>query len=233
ETPLRRLLAALAQPVTLKDGIEVAPLKEVLDMLRDKYRLTILVNDEAFKDDLNQADVESQPVKLPRLANVRLGTVLDKLLAQVQGAYLVRADHLEVTTGQRAQATIRGRLEQDNDTPAAVQQRVRMPVVHAEVHALSLSAALRDLADGTGMSIVLDLHRVGDKAQAPVSGPLTNVAVDTAVQLLADQVELEMVVLDDVLCVTTPANARALRAEQQRANQGGMESVRGAPPGGA
>jgi hypothetical protein len=234
DSPLHRLLTALALPVTFKDGIDpITPLKDVLELLRVKYKLPILVNEEAFKSALNQADVESQPVKLSPLTGVRLGTVLDKLLVQVQGAYLVRADHLEVTTALHAQNAIWGRLELENENPSSVQQRVRMPVVHAEIPNLPLSAALRELADRSGVSIVIDHHRAGDKAQATVSGPLTNVAVDTAVQLLADQVELELVVLDNALYVTTQANARALRAEQQRANQWGVEGSQGAAPGGA
>jgi hypothetical protein len=201
-------------------------------MLRDKYNLPVLVNEEAFKSVLNQPDVESQGVKLPRLTGIRLGTVLEKLLAQVQGAYLVRADHLEVTTALHAQNAVWGRLELENENPSNVQQRVRLPVVHAAIANLPLSVALREVADSAGISVVVDEHQTGDKAQATVAGSLTNVAVDP-VQLLADQVELKMVVLDNVLYVTTPANARALKAEQQRANQWGVDGAQVAAPGGA
>jgi hypothetical protein len=225
ETPLRRLLTTLARPITLDKGIEAnTPLNEALAMFQDRYELPILVDEEAFKNDLNQQDVTNQPVKLPRLTGVRLGTVLDKLLAQVQGAYLVKADHVEVTTAQRARAAVWGQIEMEEEDPAAGSQRLRMPVVHADLANLPLQAALSELADSTGMSVMVDHHRVGDKAQALVSGPLTNVPLDTAVRLLADQVELAVVVLDNVLYVTTPANARLIQAEQARANQRGMES---------
>jgi hypothetical protein len=40
-------------------------------------------------------------------------------------------------------------------------------------------------------------------------------------------------VLDDVLYVTTPANARAMRAEQQKANQQGLEPGPGSNAPGA
>src|SRR5262249_49321692 len=46
--------------------------------------------------------VEDQPVKLPKMIGVSLGTVLRLLTAQVNGTFLIRRDYIEVTTGARA-----------------------------------------------------------------------------------------------------------------------------------
>ena len=44
-------------------------------------------------------EVESLPIKLLPMKNVRLHTVLTAILRQVDGRYLFREGHLEVTTG--------------------------------------------------------------------------------------------------------------------------------------
>src|SRR5205814_4083639 len=46
--------------------------------------------------------VEDSPVRLPKMPNVTLSTVLRLLLSQVGGTYIVRRDYIEITTGDRA-----------------------------------------------------------------------------------------------------------------------------------
>src|SRR5262249_41629538 len=172
------------------------------------------------------ADVEAQPVRLPPLVGVRLGTVLDKLAASVQGTYLVRDDHIEMTTQARFRATVWGLVEE-----GSIASRVRLPVVQAGIYQRPLDAALAELAEATGYSVVVDGRRCGDRARAAVTASLTNVPLDTAVQLLADQVGLEATVLDNVFYITTPANARNVRMEHRQVNLNGLEP--GTPPSAA
>src|SRR4029077_7668905 len=85
------------------------PLREALSHLAERYGLTILVDTEAFKADNGQPDIEAQPIKLPRLVQVSLATVLRAVLAQVNATMLIRRDYIEVTTPirQAAEKTIR------------------------------------------------------------------------------------------------------------------------------
>lgn len=101
---IREMKNKLAKPVTLDKGIEASNnLRDAISFLEDRYDVTILADTQAFKAD-GIEDVESQPVKLPKMIGVSLATVLRLLTAQVNGTYLVRRDYIEVTTGRRAVA---------------------------------------------------------------------------------------------------------------------------------
>jgi type II secretory pathway component HofQ len=102
--------------------------------------------------------------------------------------------------------------------------------VRVEFDGVPLEEAARDLADLTGVSVVID-KRVGRKAQEDVTATLDDVPVDTAVRLLADMAGLRMVVVDNVLYVTSRDNAKDLEAEQEKRKQRRMNSG-GVNPGG-
>src|SRR5262249_5109274 len=146
DTPLAKLRQQLARPVNLEKGLDAnTPLKDALLFIRDRYGVPVLLDTAAFKSDLNIADVEAQPVRLPPLVGVRLGTVLDKLAASVQGSYLVRDDHVEMTTPARFRAAVWGLVEE-----GSIASRLRLPVVQAGIHQRPLDAALAELAEATG-----------------------------------------------------------------------------------
>jgi tetratricopeptide (TPR) repeat protein len=101
---IREMKNRLGRPVSLDKGFpDNTTLREALEFLSDRYDVTILVDGQAFKAEGTDA-IEDQTVKLPRMTNVSLATVLRLLTAQVNGTYLVRRDFIEVTTGQRAVA---------------------------------------------------------------------------------------------------------------------------------
>jgi uncharacterized protein with von Willebrand factor type A (vWA) domain/tetratricopeptide (TPR) repeat protein len=99
---LRDLQNVLSRPVNI--DFESGPLKEALGWISDRYSVPIVVDTQAFKDDLQINDVESQSVKLTKVVGVSLSTVLRLLLAQVQGTYIIRPDYIEVTTATRQAA---------------------------------------------------------------------------------------------------------------------------------
>jgi tetratricopeptide (TPR) repeat protein len=73
------------------------PLKEAMGFIAERCGMTILINREAFKADLGEADIENKPISLPRLVDVSLGTVFRLILAQVQGTFIIRRDYIEIT----------------------------------------------------------------------------------------------------------------------------------------
>jgi hypothetical protein len=208
--------------VTLKRGFEAnTPLKDALEFLDDQFELApILIDTDSFK--LAGAEqVADQPVQLPPLAGIRLGTVLQKLAEQVNAAYLIRADHIALVPLAAWQLEIWGRPNPEEEGSA--KQRRRLPLVHADFDQRPLDDALRELAEATGYSIVLDARQSGDHARLPITALLNNLPLDTAASLLADQAGLEAVLIDNVLQVTTRERARSLRAEYERLNQNGIE----------
>jgi hypothetical protein len=206
------LASRLAKPVIFS-GYDADPkmsLQEALDHLADRYDLSFDVNEAAFKAD-RVNDVMAHPVAakaVPKMVNVRLDRVLRKVLERVparSGAtFLIRDDHIELTTG----AAVRAELGRDDRRPLP-------PLVYVELDEVPLHEALRQVAAGTGYGVVLD-PRVGDRSRVSVTATLPNVPVDTAVRVLADMAGLKPVRLDNVLYVTLPENAARLQAEQER-----------------
>jgi hypothetical protein len=99
---VKELKTKLEKPINLEKGFEPnTQLKDALEFLSDRYDLTILIDTKAFEDDLQVKEIETQPVKLPKMIGVSLGTVLRLLLSQVNGTYILRREFVEVTTGQR------------------------------------------------------------------------------------------------------------------------------------
>jgi hypothetical protein len=132
---------------------------------------------------------------------IKLSTVLRLLLEQVDATYLIRSDHIEVTFR---------RARPDFGTAGSL-----TPTVNAEFDKSPLDLALQQLADLSGISIVVD-GRVRDGAKMSVTATLNNVPVDTAVLILADMADLRPVALDNVLYVTTEENAKFLRNSSKR-----------------
>jgi RNA polymerase sigma factor (sigma-70 family) len=217
-----------ASPVKF-DGWENDPkstLQEALDHLADRFDLTFDVNEAAFKAEMVE-DVLAKPVAkkpIPKMINVRLETVLRKILARIparSGAtFLIREDTIELPTV----AAVRAELGVEGERPLP-------PLATASFHDTPLEDALRELAQITECNIVLDA-RAGEAAQTPVSSNLANVPVDTAVRVLADMANLELVRLDNVLYVTTRENAARLRKEQERPTSGRPTTPAASPPAG-
>jgi hypothetical protein len=91
----------LEQPTDrYRGGLDPGPLDEQLDFISRSSGLNIILDEKAFKAVDESADVGKKEVKLRKMPNVALKTVLNSLLSQIEPAatYVVRADHIEVTT---------------------------------------------------------------------------------------------------------------------------------------
>src|SRR5438874_1200632 len=66
----------LDQPLAMIEFEPNTPLREALSHIGERYGLTILVDVNSFKTDMNFDDVEASPIKLPRLVNIKLRTAL-------------------------------------------------------------------------------------------------------------------------------------------------------------
>ncbi len=243
ETDLARLARTkLAQRVDFAGLDANTPLKDALDFLRDTYRLPIFVDEASFQA-IEVQKVEEQPVQLPKMHNVRLGTVLRLLLKQIRGnrdtgSFLIRPDGIEVTTTFAVTVEVLGteRTLTDlfggqPDADTAVIDRV-LPldsVVSVEFDRKPLNEALRELAEQHGINVVLD-PRAGDKAKTPVTLTLNNVLADSLVRVLADMAELRAVTATNITYITTKANAETILAEQAK-RQAKRAQAAGAGPG--
>ena len=185
----------LDQPMTIEFEPNT-PLREALSHIAERNSMTILIDDEAFKADSGQPDIEAQPIRLPRLTNVRLRTVLRAILEQVNGDYYVRDDVLMIVPRQRIQSG------------AVLRQSIDL-----DLEKRPLAAALKELSDMTGVSVVLDAQKLKD-SKIEVTADLRNVPLDCAVRILADMADMKSVVMDNLLYVTSIENADKLEEEK-------------------
>jgi hypothetical protein len=200
----------LEQPITVEQGFGPSmALFDALDFLSDRYQFTYLIDHDAFEAS-GVAKVEEQPVWSQKLVNVKLGTVLKILLARIKGdedrgTFVVLPDYVLITT------TAAERFR-ENLTPL---RRGRVPTVSVHFDRRPIGAALRELAVAHGLNIVLD-NRQEQLLQKPVTADFQQVPLDTVVRLLTDMADLRTVPIDNTLYVTSPDNARALQAEQDK-----------------
>jgi hypothetical protein len=239
--PAAVLRAKLAERVDLPNGFEAnTTLKDALDFISETYGLPITVDEEAFQA-IEVQKVADQPVSLPKMKGVRLSTVMRLLLKQVKGnrycgAYLVRPDSVEVTTSFVVLTDALGAegLEEAQQQPMeeGTSQTIGTVerVVSIDVQRQSVRSALRKLA-GDGFNIVVD-GRVGAQGETLVSATLDNVFVDNAVIVLAEQADLKVVTINNILFVTTPERAATLAAEQKKRKHRVDANLPGGPPPG-
>jgi len=199
-------------------------LGEALEALLKEYDLQIDVTEQGFKfeglnDVLKTELCANNPVP-PMKA--RLAVVLERILRRVvtlSGAvWLLREDHIEITTGYFADAESKGKTRLETGPEEDVLFILPQPLVNADFRKTPLSEALRLVADRTIWNIVLDESVAKEHGRRPVTARLRNAPLDTAVLLLASQADLGMAKLDNIYHVTTEEKAAALakRAAQMR-----------------
>jgi hypothetical protein len=227
----RELIAALNKTVDLDKGIDAnTPLKDALEFIGEQSNVPFIVDSKAFEA-IGVQKVEEQPVQLAKMTGVRLANVLRLLLGQVKGdvytgTFLVRSDSLEITTtyhslveafGGNLPAFAAGEDPKiaNDDLVQILQGKARVLYqVYADFEKRPLKEALDELAEFAAINVMVD-PRVGDKAKTPVTATINNMFVDTAVELLADMADLQVVQKDAVFYLTTKENAARLEAQRK------------------
>jgi hypothetical protein len=204
----------LNQPITLDRGIEPnTPIKDALEFLGEKFGLTLMLDTDAFRTDLQIQEAEAQPVRLPKMNQVRVEQVLRLLTRQVQGDYFVDRDGIVWIVPRDTLVT-----------------RLLNQTVTISFNKTPLNEALKKLSDEAGFSVVLDERRAADKGKTPVTADLRNVSVDAAILILADLAELKAVTINRAMYVTTAENATEIREELERKRQDDEKRREGMPP---
>jgi RNA polymerase sigma factor (sigma-70 family) len=210
----------LNQPVEF-DGFKdpKMPLDEALKNLGDRYNLVFKLNEKAFKFD-NIVDVERVEVAsekpIPAMkASLRtvLQAILDRVPVASGAAYLLRKDHVEITTNAFIKIEL-GRPE-DLEVPPEFLVRPERSLVWDTFEDIPIAQALQRIADTNDLNVVTDA-RVAKNLQLKVTARFNNVAVDTVMRLLTNMADVNVVQVDNVFYVTTPENAKRLREEQEK-----------------
>jgi hypothetical protein len=90
-----------------------------------------------------------------------------------------------------------------------------LPLVVARFDKTLLDDALRKLARQAEYNVILDA-KVGEKAKTPVTANFVSLPLDTAVTMLADMADLQPVLQDNAIYVTTRDNALRWEARQRK-----------------
>jgi RNA polymerase sigma factor (sigma-70 family) len=197
-----------------------ATLQELLILLSKIYQVKFDVDETAFKvemlNDVLKTEVSNPP--LEAMNATPLAFVLKKILTRVpvpSGAtFLIRKDHIEITTGQAVfqelgVRKIRVKQEDPQEAVDDASPPALSPLVWEDLKKVRLDKALRDIGEDTGVTIVLD-PRTESKSSIELTTTLRNVPVEAAVETLADMAGLSVVYRNNVLYVTSPENAERL-----------------------
>jgi hypothetical protein len=119
------------------------------------------------------------------------------------GTFLVRRDHIEVTTVAAVRREIYGKQYKGPT----------LQIVKVEFKKRRLDEALADLAEKAGVNIVID-RRAGSLAEKPVSLKVANMDVDDVVRLLTAMAGLRAYRVDNVFLVTPIWHERELQQRE-------------------
>jgi hypothetical protein len=180
-----------------------------------KLRVQFSINVDAFeRENVKEPSEIGIVADKPLLArkNITLDRYLRLILERVtekgpvaSGAtYLIRRETIEITTNRDLRARIWG------DHPGPF-----LALVHANIEQKPLEDALKELADQSEHNIVLDA-RIGDKAKTLVTARFTNLPLDSAVTFLADMADLQPILQDNAIYVTTRDAALRWESKQKK-----------------
>jgi hypothetical protein len=203
--------AEFAAPIKFSEFLEAAG----EHLKRAKRDVTFTVDEEAFREEANDLVVYDAEI---RFKNLPSKTTFHHLLRQalkqlpVKSAMVVRAGRVDIVPLSRTSKEVM--LNQ---------------TFHVDFSDKRLVAALEELSELTGVSIVVD-PRVKQKVHTAVTARFhDDVALQDAVRMLTEMAELKMVYLVTGLYITTPEHAAAMQKELKQLYEGPAP----APAGGA
>ncbi len=165
-------------------------LNDVLNDLKEKSRVSVVLDNGVLNFGLDP----NQPVVTVNLKQVKLREGLKAALAPYNLKFGLTREGLYIST-------------EEGVITAQLRQRVTI-----DCDGTDFAISIRQLADETGANVVVD-PRLGEKAKAAVTLKLEDVPLETAVRLMAEVVDLRAVRMNNVLFVTTPEKAKALRED--------------------
>lgn len=216
ETTVDTIVQQLQRGITIERPFE-APLKDLLAVLHDRAGVNLYVNRNAFRNaEPPLEDVEGCKIKLPALKNTRVATVLNLALDQLDGTFLVRRDHVEITTIRDALA-LHGEpwveSDPDDDDAEIITQPLskwRPIFVHLTFTSRSLHDIVHDLNDANPECNILIAPAASEKAKTLLTGHLVNLPAHKALNLLADMADLKVVVVKSAHLIATRESAEPL-----------------------
>lgn len=204
----RTILTNLQLAVDSDPYMKPMKFSEFLALARDHLAghnlvVNVVLDEEAFREDNpelnNILDTEIKLRGLPSKTTVQL--VLRQALKQipVRAAMVIRGGRVDIVPATRT-----------------TKEYLLNQTFHADFSDRKLDAAMEELSELTGVSIVMDA-RAKQKAQTTVTAKFRDdVALQDAVRMLAEMAELKIVYLVTGIYITTPDHAQAMQRELKK-----------------
>ena len=195
---------------------------EAVKMLAEKFDLPLVVDPSVGTGGgMAECEADARPVKIPKLLNVRVDTVLKLVCDQVGAVALTQPDHIKITDATWAlyETGVLALTDPTNpnftdENPALLSQvdlqkakpLIKRALVTGMFKNVALSEIIDEIAESTGATVVVS-PAIGDKAKKALTVRFSNTPVDAAVRTLCEMAELGAVEDANVLLVTTPERA--------------------------
>jgi hypothetical protein len=197
ETPTEKIRKALDQPIDL--DLKESSLAKVIERFHEKTKLDIVI-DRTYLIGLGgviDPNAETQPVAA-KFKGTKVRDALRKVFEPYGLAPFIVDDAVLLTNEELGlQKQLKQRVDVDIDE-------------------VPLAVALKQLGRRKAINLVVD-QKATKQAEKKVSLQVEDVAMETAVRLLAEQAGLKAARIDNVLYVTTAEQAAGIAAEN-RAN---------------
>ncbi len=204
---LPHTLAALRSRWEIK-GHEKVRLPELVARLEESHGLKVVLNREQLKaNGVDNPDAAEVSVS-DELVGVRVSVALAQVLAQVNAAYLVRRDGIEVVPNP-----VSLQLARRDEPNAPDQPELLPPLVSAVIRGRTLADAVAELAEDADATVVVSPAAAAAPDTA-VNARLLNVPLPVALDQLACQADLVVVRRGGTYTLTTRDHAAQLRKDE-------------------
>jgi len=213
--PTADLLAKLHKNVDLdkiQDGIS---LNEFAEFFGDKFGMTVLVNEAAFRTVDPNGNPGNLVVKLPHIRAMSLASALTHVLGQLEATYLVYKNHIEIVPIAHAAKETKNIAPTEDDGPV----RLAQPLVSMIFKEKPFNEAVAELAEEYNLTVIVS-PQSGDARTGFVTARLLNTPADKALELLALQCDLRIVKKANTFMITSRDHANEMfneRMEHERA----------------
>ena len=134
------------------------PLKDAIEYLSDYVKVQIKVNAAAFKDELMITAIEDQQVRLPKVIDISLASVLEILTRQVSGTYIVQKNFIEIVPKTKPRKETRKPSNRQKAAEQALSEKLKAKIklLDAIPKDTSIEDAFQFLADNQNLNIFVD-----------------------------------------------------------------------------
>jgi len=221
--PTVALLERLGKPTDIEQPIEM-PLVEFAEYLTQKFGVTALINEKAFKT-FGVTDPKETRIKVAARKGLPLNVVLRHALDEIDATFLVRRAHIEIVPTAFAARETKNHVGEEMG-----EGRLKEPLVSVIFKEKAFNEAIAELAEENDLTVIV-APQSGDARMGFVTARLLNIPADVALELLALQCDLRVIRKGNAFLITSRDHANELFGErlEKEKQQIEVEKLREAP----